>query len=68
MVQQNSSQYGQWRGKKLYLVANCWCGVRQMGKDEDVRDFMIGTWITLNPEFGPEVLKVELNKILLGFI
>jgi len=26
-----------------------------MGKDEDVRGFMIGTWITLNPEFGPEV-------------
>jgi hypothetical protein len=39
-----------------------------MGKDKDVMGFVIGTWITLNLEFGPEVLKVELNKILLGFI
>jgi hypothetical protein len=31
------------------------CWVRHMGKDEDVRGFMIGTRITLNPEFGTEV-------------
>jgi len=43
------------KGKKLCLVVNCWCRVRQTGKDKDVRGFMNGTWITLNQEFGPEV-------------
>jgi hypothetical protein len=36
--------------------------VRQMGKFEGVRGFMIGTWMTLNPEFGPEVYRGSLIK------
>jgi hypothetical protein len=35
-----------------------------VGKDEVVRGFVIGTWITLHPEFVPEVSRWNLIKLV----